>query len=103
MKDIWYALDYQDRRINKLIEENQEYKDRLKYTEKRVDVEIKDIKNQISGLQSSMESVIDIVKVSKFWLTLGLSSPIWAAQAGNYEKEYKSWLAKVLHWHVHEV
>ena len=66
MKDIWYALDYQDRRINKLIEENQEYKDRLKYTEKRVDVEIKDIKNQISGLQSSMESVIDIVKVSKF-------------------------------------
>uniref|UniRef100_A0A7S3KQ65 Uncharacterized protein n=1 Tax=Euplotes crassus TaxID=5936 RepID=A0A7S3KQ65_EUPCR len=63
LKDIWYALDYQDRRINKLIDENQEYKDRLKYTEKRLDVEIKDIKKQISGLQNNMESIIDIVKV----------------------------------------
>ncbi|CAI2367125.1 unnamed protein product [Moneuplotes crassus] len=63
LKDIWYALDYQDRRINKLLEENQDYKDRLKYTEKRLDVEIKDIKKQISGLQQNMESIVDIVKV----------------------------------------
>ena len=66
MKDIWYALDYQDRRINKLIEENQEYKDRLKYTEKRLNVEIKDIKKQISGIKGNLESIVDIVKVISF-------------------------------------
>jgi len=65
IKDIWYALDYQDRRINKLTEENQEYKDRLKYTEKRLNVEIKDIHKQISGIKTNMESIIDIVKVIK--------------------------------------
>jgi hypothetical protein len=64
MKDIWYALDYQDRRINKLIDENQDYKDRLKFTEKRLEVEVKDVKKQIQGIKTNLESIVDIVKVS---------------------------------------
>lgn len=64
LKDIWYALDYQDRRINKLIEENQDYKDRLKFTEKRLEVEVKDVKKQIQGIKSNLESIVDIVKVN---------------------------------------
>jgi len=44
MNDIWYALDYQDRRINKLIDENKDYKERLKFAEKRLEVEVKDMK-----------------------------------------------------------
>ena len=34
LNDIWYALEYQDRRINKLVEENNQYKERIKYVEK---------------------------------------------------------------------
>lgn len=73
INDIWYALDYQDRRINKLTEENQEYKERLKYSERRLNIEIKDINKQIIGIKTNMESIIDIVKVSKIFNTEGIS------------------------------
>ena len=63
INDIWYALDYQDRRINKLVEENREYKEKLKYYEKKLDIEVRDIHDQIKGLKSNVESIVDIVKV----------------------------------------
>lgn len=66
LNDIWYALDYQDRRINKLVEENKEYKDKISYLENHLDGEVKDIKKQIKGIKSNLESIVDIVKVWHF-------------------------------------
>lgn len=63
LKDIWYALDYQDRRINKLVEENNEYKERVKFAENKLDGEVKDLKKQIQGIKYNLESIVDIVKV----------------------------------------
>ena len=36
----------------------------LNIPKNRLDVEIKDIKKQITGIKSNMESIIDIVKVT---------------------------------------
>jgi len=63
MKDIWYAIDYQDRRINKLVEENQDYKTRLTNTEYKLNVEVKEVRKDIQGLKTHLESIVDIVNV----------------------------------------
>jgi hypothetical protein len=63
MNDIWYAIDYQDRRINNLIDENKDYKERLELTERKLNVEVKDLKREINEIKGNLESVVDIVKV----------------------------------------
>jgi regulator of replication initiation timing len=63
MKDIWYAIDYQDRRINKLVEENQDYKTRLTNTEYKLNVEVREVRKDIQGLKTHLESIVDIVNV----------------------------------------
>lgn len=51
MNDIWYALDYQDRRISKLVEENKHYKQQLKHAEKKLDAELADVHKQIEDIK----------------------------------------------------
>jgi len=54
MNDIWYAIDYQDRRINKLVQDNTDY---------NLNYEVKEMQREIQGLKTHLESIVDIVNV----------------------------------------
>lgn len=98
--DVWYAIEYQDRHITKLKEENADYRARLKIVEKRLESEVKDIKTEIQGIKTNLESIVDVVKVSYVVLYLDLSNSIRKVKRGKQKENKNITISQVINWNI---
>lgn len=62
ISELWKAIHYQDKTINKLISENSILNNKLKEAESKLNGKIKDVNRNVSGISSNFEHLLPIIK-----------------------------------------